>query len=87
MRKNKFQTNVRFQLKHFALLLLLSISMFQVSAAKTATQIVSASQAATHLNSDKTQNNTQFADSNKLLTRNADSAPPPMRTQKGISYQ
>ncbi|NQU64310.1 MAG: hypothetical protein HQ517_08530 [SAR324 cluster bacterium] len=52
MRKNAFQTNVQFQLKHFALLLLLSISMVQITNAQTAPHIVYASQAGAHLDSD-----------------------------------
>ena len=52
MRKNEFQFVKRFQLKHFALLLLLSISIFQVTTAQTATHFVIASQAGAHLDSD-----------------------------------
>ncbi len=52
MRKNAFQTTVPFQLKHFALFLLLSISMAHVTAAKTTPHFVYASQAGAHLDSD-----------------------------------
>ena len=52
MRKNAFQSHLPFQLKHVALFLLLSISMTQVTAAKTATHIVIASQSGAHLDSD-----------------------------------
>ena len=52
MRKSAFQSFKRFQIKHFALFLLLSISVANVTAAKTTPHIVIASQAGAHLDSD-----------------------------------